>query len=88
MAVNNCTMSPEGINFFGWWVRNWTKCCAKHDRRYENKRLTKYQADKLLYRCVKRKSNAFIASVYFTGVTLFGWWAYYNATSSISSEVS
>lgn len=30
-------------------------CCARHDRRYENKRLTKYQADKLMYRCAKQR---------------------------------
>ena len=65
--MDHCTLSPDG---------NWAKCCARHDRRYENKRITRYQADKLLYRCIKRKANALIASIYFIGVRMFGW--YYN----------
>ena len=68
--ANNCTLFPEG---------NWTECCARHDRRYENKRLSKYQADKLLYRCVKRKSNIAVASIMFIGVTLFGHYNYWKA---------
>lgn len=52
--MNNCTLFSEG---------NWSECCARHDRRYENKRLYKYQADKLLYRCVKQKSNVVIVSI-------------------------
>ena len=68
--VDNCTFSPDG---------NWTDCCARHDRRYENKRLTRYQADKLLYRCIKRKKNKYIASVYFIGVRLVGWYFYKKA---------
>ena len=68
--MDHCTLSPEG---------NWAECCKRHDRRYENKRLTKWQADKLLYRCVKRKSNAFIGSLFFIGVTIGGHWSYYKA---------
>ena len=69
-----CTLFPEG---------NWSKCCALHDRRYENKRLTKYQADKLLFRCVRRKGNNIIASIMFAGVTIFGHYSYFKAKKAI-----
>jgi hypothetical protein len=60
-----------------WFEGTWCKCCKLHDRRYANKRLTKLQADILLYRCVKRKSNRCMASLMFIGVSLGGWYAYY-----------
>jgi len=59
---------------------DWSNCSKFHDRRYNNKRLTRYQADKLLYRCVKRKSNTFIASLMFLGVRAFGWYFYKKDT--------
>ena len=64
---DHCTLFIEGT---------WTSCCERHDRRYENKRLTKYQADKLLFRCVRRNSNIVIAIIMFLGVTLFGHFNY------------
>ena len=67
--MDYCTLSPDG---------NWGECCKLHDRRYANNRLTRYQADKLLYRCIKRKSNSMVASVYFIGVRAFGWYYYYK----------
>ena len=59
-----------------WFEGSWKCCCARHDKRYANKRLTRYQADILLYRCVKCKSNRFIASLMFIGVSFFGWIRY------------
>jgi hypothetical protein len=59
-----------------WFDGTWRECCCRHDRRYVNKRLSRKQADKLLYRCVKRKSNAFMASVMYVGVRSFGWYFY------------
>ena len=70
MGKNYCTAYPEGT---------WSSCCKLHDRRYLNKRLTKYQADKLLFRCVRRKSNIFNAAIMFIGVTVGGNWNYYKA---------
>ena len=64
---DNCTLFPEG---------SWSLCCARHDRRYENKRLTRLEADILLYRCVKHKSNLINAAIMFSGVRLFGWYFY------------
>jgi hypothetical protein len=64
-----------------WLEGNWCKCCKRHDRRYTRKGLSKFQADKLLFRCVKRKAGWFMASLMFTGVTLFGWYPYFKAQS-------
>jgi len=75
---DHCTFFPEG---------NWGKtCCRKHDKRYENKRLSKFQADILLYRCVRKKSNVVIASIMFTGVTLFGHYNYYKAQRKVNDN--
>ena len=71
MVEDSCTLFPDG---------SWGTCCARHDKRYENTRLTKYQADTLLYRCVKRKANPYIAVIIFIGVsTPFSWLFYYRA---------
>jgi len=66
-------MFPEG---------NWGSCCKLHDRRYENKRLTRKQADELLYRCVVRKHSRFIATIMWLGVRMFGWYFYRRANAS------
>lgn len=58
-----------------WFDGNWKHCCDFHDRRYANQRLTRYQADKLLYRCVAKKSKP-MALIMFIGVRLFGWIRY------------
>ena len=70
----HCTLWPDKLGSM-----DYSQCCKRHDRRYENKRLSKYQADKLLYRCVRRKSNKLNAAVMFIGVTLFGHFSYYRA---------
>lgn len=64
--MNNCTGFLEG---------NWSRCCARHDKRYESSRLTRYQADILLYRCTKKKCKI-VAPIMFIGVRLFGWYFY------------
>ena len=71
--IDYCTCFPEG---------SWDNCCAMHDRRYANKRLTRYQADKLLYRCVA-KHNKVVALIMFIGVRLGGWYFYDKATNPI-----
>ena len=63
---------------------NWGKCSKRHDRRYENKRLNRKQADVLFYRCVRRTTGrtwhkyvAFtFAKTAYGLVRLFGWTRY------------
>lgn len=75
MTADHCTLFPEG---------DWgNTCCKKHDKGYERVGLSKYQADKLLYRCVKKKGHPVVAAVMFAGVSLFGWLNYYKAQKRI-----
>lgn len=69
MVKDYCTLFPEGT---------WAECCKRHDRRYE-KMKSKWKADRLLFRCVKRKGNIVVASIMWLGVTLFGWYNFYKA---------
>ena len=72
-------MKPCNIDYCSYFFEgNWCHCCKRHDRRYSNNRLNKYQADILLYRCVKKK-NRFVAVVMFLGVFFLGHYAYYKA---------
>jgi len=69
-----CTLSPDGC-----WG---DPCCKRHDKRYENKRLTRKQADELLRRCILRKSgDGLIANIYYYGVRMFGWYFYWKANN-------
>lgn len=70
MAKDYCT---------GYFDGSWSYCCKMHDRRYANKRLNRSQADELLFRCVKRKSNIVNAYIMWAGVRLFGWHFYKKA---------
>ena len=65
-VLDNCTFFIEGT---------WSECCARHDRRYSNRRLTRSQADLLLFRCVRKKS-LIIALIMYAGVRLFGQFYY------------
>ena len=59
----------------------WGHCAKCHDRRYENKRLNRKQADELLYRCVLKKSNRINATIMWIGVRMFGWYFYKKANN-------
>ena len=53
---------------------DWSEACAMHDRRYANARLSRKQADELLRRSVKRKTNSgILSSLMYIGVRSFGW---------------
>lgn len=77
--INNLC-ETEGKFCTCFWDGSWSLCCKRHDRRYENTRLTRKQADTLLYRCVRRK-NRFIAPIMYIGVRLFGKSRYERITS-------
>ena len=71
--MDGCTFFPD--NLFGIDLSDE---CAKHDNRYTNKRLTRKQADVLLYRSVAKKSR-FVASIMYIGVRIFGAYFYKKA---------
>jgi len=68
--------------------KDWGVCASGHDRRYLNKRLTRAQADELLYRCVKRKSNVVMASIMWAGVRSFGWYFYKKENDPTAPDIS
>ncbi len=65
-----CTCWIDGIHNI-----NWFSCCDRHDKRYSNNRINRYEADILLYRCIKQRC-IIMASIMFLGVRLFGWTRY------------
>lgn len=63
-------------------------CCNQHDRDYRTK--SKLKADWEFVSCGYRKAKTYkvgsgkiftytIATIYYIGVSLFGWWPYYKA---------
>ncbi len=61
---DNCTL---------WFEGNWGHCCEAHDFHYSAmSTISRYEADKHLYKCVKQKSRP-IAILMFIGVRLFGY---------------
>lgn len=70
--ANFCNWFPDSL--FGVYIGD---VCERHDRRYESTRLTKIQADKLLYREIRRKGLPNTARVMFIGVSVIGWVPYY-----------
>ncbi len=75
--TDHCTLFPDG---------SWAECCARHDRRYDNKRITREQADELLFRCVVRKSNKVVAYIVYAGVRAFGWYYYDKANDPVVTQ--
>ncbi len=62
---DGCTMSPD-FNFYD--------CCVWHDYYYRHPAspITRAQADKLLYYCIKKKSNRVVAGIYYGFVRAYG----------------
>lgn len=62
--MNSCTLFPDGT---------WSKCCDLHDYQYLTQKVSRKQADKILYDCVKSKCKV-IAHIMYIGVRMFGWY--------------
>jgi len=67
---------------------NIASCCEGHDNDYEN--LNKFVADWRFVKCGWSKANSYtsvhkrlftrtVATTYYIGVSIFGWWPYYKA---------
>lgn len=69
--MDGCTCFFDSI--FGISIKD---ICDRHDRRYSNTRLTRRQADILLYRAVKRRVGMPVAIIMYVGVRTFGWLRY------------
>jgi len=59
-----------------WFEGNWGHCCQAHDFHYSTmSTVSRFQADKYLYQCVKQKSKP-IAILMFLGVRVLGWYRF------------
>jgi hypothetical protein len=47
-------------------------CCGEHDTYYQLGEITKAEADKRLYECIRKKGYFIIAASYYLGVKIFG----------------
>jgi uncharacterized membrane protein SpoIIM required for sporulation len=65
---------------------DWGSCSERHDKRYINKRLTRKQADELLYRCFKRKVNIVFAFIGYFLVRIFGGYFYKQSQRNIMTH--
>ena len=64
---NHCTCFVDGL---GKW--RWGDCCAAHDIAYMAQEITRAEADRLLYECVKKSSHPVMAWIMWACVRIFG----------------
>jgi len=85
MKKDYCTLAPDKI-----FSTDISECCKKHDtlytllklHRHEKTLKNKIKADAKLFHCISKKTNIFIGSLYFIGVSLFGYRRYFFNTLS------
>ena len=58
---DGCTLAPDG---------SWGSCCVIHDTALRDKDVSASQADKMLFRCMKKRSNIVMATLYYTFVRI------------------
>lgn len=57
-----------------WFDGNWGECCEVHDIDYIHNpdNITRLEADKKLFNCVRKNGGIIMASIMFVGVRAFG----------------
>jgi hypothetical protein len=60
---NHCSCFIDGI---GRWY--WGDCCREHDKDYVRSGISREEADKKLFRCVRKRTNVILASVMYLAV--------------------
>jgi hypothetical protein len=60
-----CTGVPDRIVF------SVSECCMEHDKDYSSE-ISKFEADKKLFKCMFNKKAYITSFIYFLGVSLFG----------------
>ena len=71
-VTDGCTMAPD-LEF--------SECCDTHDLDYSTTDTTRAQADRRLRQCIHKKGYPFLSIVYWIGVRLMGWFAYYYGSA-------
>ena len=67
--MNSCTLFPD---------LSWKNCCKQHDVDYERQVVSRKEADKKLFICVKSKCKI-VAPIMYIGVRVFGWYFWNKA---------
>lgn len=71
--MNSCTLFPDG---------KWSECCRHHDVAYAKQTVSRKEADKMLYNCVKSKCKV-IAPIMYIGVRMFGLYFWNKAKDKV-----
>jgi hypothetical protein len=53
-------------------------CCGEHDYHYQAKEISRAEADKRLRQCIQKKGYILLPWIYWLGVRIFGYKAYYK----------
>ena len=75
----NCNKNACTCWFDSFKKWDWKECCIKHDYMYINNKLhnrTKWEVDKELFKCVRKKTCLLFASVMWLGNATFSWVAW------------
>lgn len=64
-TFDGCSYSPD-FNFG-------STCCDAHDFYYATGRVSKWEADARLFRCIKKAGHPIVAGVYWLAVASVGW---------------
>lgn len=51
-------------------------CCDRHDYAYRDQKLSRWLADKNMFNCIRKTGHPIIASIYWLGVRLGGWYTW------------
>ena len=75
----NCNKNACTCWFDSFKKWDWKECCIYHDNAYANNRLhtrTKWQVDKELFNCVRKKTCWLFALIMWIGNFTFSWVAW------------
>lgn len=57
----------------------WGQCAILHDFNYDKQKISRSEADKRFYKCLKKNSYKVIVMIMYIGVRLFGWYFWNKA---------
>lgn len=75
----NCNDNACTCWFDSYKRWNWKECCNHHDNAYLNNKYhtrTKWEIDKALFQCVRKKTNWIWAGIMWLGNFTFSWVAW------------
>ena len=68
-----CTI-PKILGFRKWFEKRFQECCQEHDVDYVEQEISRYDADRKMYNCMKAKGyKVFGAITYYGFLRPLGW---------------